>query len=149
MWSKLKVLPSATALEFPGFCLFVCLSFGRISVCYSSVMLSFHWICLWKSHDIGFIFFTLFILLILFWHSTLKGIICLLVSGSEHAFKAFERTMYTRENTRIIKNIILASVWGLYQSHGPQDPKPSESNKSRKTHNEGVTLVSHLACLVI
>ena len=40
----------------------------------------------------------------LFWPSSLREIICLVVSGCEHTFKPFEKIQRDRETTMIITN---------------------------------------------
>ena len=37
----------------------------------------------------------------------------------------------------MIPSQTIPSVWSALQSHGPQDPKESKSNQSKKDHFEG------------
>ena len=64
-----------------------------------------------------------------------------MVSGCEHAFKAFERIQRTTKIITMITSRIIPSVWGALQSYGPQNPNQSES-KSKKVPVEGVPFLS-------
>ena len=44
---------------------------------------------------------------------------------------------------------IIPNVWSALQSHGPQDPNQTESNKSKKDPAEGVTLLGQVVCSVV
>ena len=86
--------------------------------------------------------------LLLFWCSSLREIICFVVSGYKHGFKAFERTQCTRGIIMIIISGIFSNVWSALHSHGPQDPKWPKSNKSKKDPIEGVIFLSQMSCSV-
>lgn len=87
--------------------------------------------------------------LFLFRHSSLREIICLVVSGYELAFKSFEIIQCTQETTRIIARRIISNIWSALQNHCPQDPDPSKSSKSNKDPVEEVISLSQVACSVI
>lgn len=69
----------------------------------------------------------------------------MVVSSCEPAFKAFERIPHTRETTMIVISRIIPDAWSVLQSHGPQDPNQSKSNKSKKDPVERVTFLSKVA----
>ena len=58
----------------------------------------------------------------LFWCSSPKKIIYLVISGCKHAFKEFERIQCIRETIMSIINKIISNMWSALQSYGPQGP---------------------------
>lgn len=91
-------------------------------------------------------FFSQSFSLSLFWCSSLKEIICLVISSYKHAFRDFERLEHTRGIVMKILSRLIPTVWSALWSHGSWDPT------NRKTENDPavrVTLWSQVACSVM
>lgn len=66
----------------------------------------------------------------------LGGILYLMVSRCQHAFKPLERIRHARQTPMVIINRIIPKVWSTLQSHGPQYLIQSKSNESKTLWKE-------------
>ena len=82
----------------------------------------------------------------LFWHSSLREIICLVVSGWKHACKAFERKQYTKETDYYKQDNSQCLVH--FRATVPET-QTGQNQMLKKDLTEAVTFSSQMDCSVI